>query len=299
MHEAGLDVGDVGGKWTTKARPTTTFHEDTPLVSDKDGWHKFGAIGDTHLCSKQERLAELADMYRIFAANGVKTVLHTGNYIDGESRFNRHELKVHGMDAQLQYLGEHYPEVSGITTFMVSGDDHEGWFAQREGVDIGFYAQKVLERGGRADLRDLGYMEAFVPLRHGVSGKEAMIHVCHPGGGSAYAVSYTMQKQIEAYEGGEKPAIALAGHYHKAEHLEMRNVHGFQTGCFQDQTTFMRKKKLIATIGGWLLWVRQNPETGAVEEVVSYFKSYFNQGYYVNNRWSLSGPVSLVPRLSL
>ena len=120
MHEAGLDVGEVGGKWTTKARPTTTFHEDTPLVSDKDGWHKFGAIGDTHLCSKQERLAELADMYRIFTANGVKTVLHTGNYIDGESRFNRHELKVHGMDAQLQYLGDHYPEGPGITTYMVS-----------------------------------------------------------------------------------------------------------------------------------------------------------------------------------
>jgi hypothetical protein len=75
-------------------------------------------------------------------------------------------------------------------------------------------------------------------------------------------------------------------------------VHGFQTGCFQDQTIFMRKKKLTAAIGGWVIFVRQNPETGAIEDVVSYWKSYFNRGYYVNQRWSLSGPVTKVPRIA-
>jgi hypothetical protein len=297
LQHQGAAVFEHEGVWSAGPGPAGIIYK--PFKTDKDGWFVFGAIGDTHLCSKLERLEELRDMYRIFAANGVTTVLHTGNYIDGESRFNRHELKVHGMDAQLEYMGDAYPEVPGITTYMVSGDDHEGWYAQREGVNIGFYMQQVMERGGRRDLKHLGYMESFVPLQHARSKKTAMIHVVHPGGGSAYAVSYTMQKQIEAYEGGEKPAIALAGHYHKAEHLETRNVHGFQTGCFQDQTTFMRNKKLVATIGGWIVFARQNPENGAVEEVASYFKGYYNSGYYVNNRWSLSGPVSLVPRMKL
>jgi hypothetical protein len=226
-------------------------------------------------------------------------VLHTGNYIDGEARFNKYELKVHGMDAQLAYMAEHYPRHEGMDTRLISGDDHEGWYGQREGVDIGRYMESVMRRAGRTDLTHLGYMEAFIPLVHGTTGKTSQIHVMHPGGGSAYATSYTVQKAVEAYEGGEKPAILLMGHYHKAEHLETRNVHCFQTGCFQDQTIFARKKRLVFTIGGWILMFRQNPETGAVEEVVSYFKQYFNTGYYTNNRWSLSGPVSQVPRLAL
>ena len=297
----GANLSKHGDRWSADREPATGGRFPEAQVSDKDGWHRFGALGDTHLCSKQERLEELHDMYRIFDANGIRSVFHTGNYIDGEARFNKHELKVHGMDAQLAYMADCYPRLKakGGRTFLVSGDDHEGWYGQREGVDIGFYMQTVMERAGRTDLVNLGYMESFVPLKHARTGKTAMLHVIHPGGGSAYAISYTMQKQIESYEGGEKPAIVLAGHYHKVDQLLSRNVYGFQTGCFQDQTTFMRKKKLAAAIGGWIIMARQNPETGAVEEVVSYFKQYFNRGYYVNNRWSLSGPVARVPRLVL
>lgn len=300
LRKAGKNLHTFGDRWSQSAEPETGgIYDGKPLVSDAAGWHVFGACGDSHLCSKQERLDALHDLYRVYDANGIKTVLHTGNYIDGEARFNKHELKVHGLDAQLSYMGENYPAIKGIRTLMVSGDDHEGWYAQREGVDIGRYMQSVMKRGGRTDIVNLGYMESFVPLKHKDSGKTSMVHVIHPGGGSAYAISYTSQKQIESYEGGEKPAIALIGHYHKAEHLEARNVHAFQTGCTQDQTVFMRKKKLVASIGGWIIMARQNPETGAIEEVVSYFKAYYNRGYYVNQRWSLSGPVTQVPRLKL
>jgi hypothetical protein len=298
LKQQGRRLHQFGDKWSEEQTPTGGTY-DHALTSDKDGWHIFGAMGDTHLCSKQERLEELHDLYRIYAANGIRTVFHAGNYIDGEAKFNKFELKVHGMDAQLAYLGEHYPSLPGGQTLMISGDDHEGWFNQSSGVDIGYYMQKVMERSGRTDIKNLGYMECFVPLRHAESGAETKLHVMHPGGGSAYATSYTVQKICESYEGGEKPAILLAGHYHKAEHLEIRNIHCFQTGCFQDQTIFARKKRLTFTIGGWIIMARQNPETGAVEEVVSYFKSYYNTKYYVNNRWSLSGPVTQVPRLVL
>lgn len=299
LKRAGRNLHTFGNSWSLERVQETGGIKDKPLVSDASGWHIIGAMGDTHMCSKQERLDALKDMYRIYAANGIKTVLHTGNYIDGECRFNKYELKVHGMDAQLAYMGEHYPQIPGIDTYMVSGDDHEGWYAQREGVNIGHYMYSVMRRGGRRDIHDLGYMECFIPLQHRKSGKTSMVHVIHPGGGSAYAISYTTQKQIESYEGGEKPAVALIGHYHKSEYLLSRNVHAFQTGCFQDQTVFMRKKKLIASVGGWIVMLRQNPETGAIEEVVSYFKSYYNRGYYQNQRWSLSGPVSQVPRVQL
>lgn len=287
-----------GDLWSLERKPIPGGVQVPTLKSDADGWYKIGVVSDTHLCSKQERLAELRDFYRILEANGVQTVLHSGNYIDGEASFNKHELIVHGMDAQLEYLGTHYPTYPGVTTYAVSGDDHEGWLAQREGVDIGRYAEDVMRRGGRADWKNLGYMEAFLPLEHAVSGKRSMYHVIHPGGGSSYAVSYTSQKLVEAYEGGSKPAIAQIGHFHKAEYLHTRNVHCVQAGCFLDQTIFARKKRLTFTIGGWILQFRQNEDTGAIEEFVTYFKSYYDRGYYTNNRWSLSGPVSHVPRLA-
>jgi DNA polymerase II small subunit/DNA polymerase delta subunit B len=58
---------------------------------------------------------------------------------------------------------------------------------------------------------------------------------------------------VEAMSGGEKPNIVAVGHYHKAEYLFYRNVHCFQTGCFQAQTPFMRGKNLAAMMGGWIV----------------------------------------------
>jgi hypothetical protein len=298
LQTHGHNVHNFGELWSLEKKPASGGAHVPVLTSDKEGWFKIGAVSDTHLCSKQERLDELKDFYRVMDGNGISTVLHSGNYIDGEAPFNKYELLVRGMDAQLEYAGEHYPQHKGIDTYLISGDDHEGWYCQREGVDIGRYAEDVMRRNGRTDWHNLGYMEAFIPLRHLLTGAQSMYHVIHPGGGSSYATSYTVQKLVEGYEGGEKPAIAQVGHYHKSGYLHTRNVHTIQPGCFQDQTIFARKKKLTFTIGGWILMFRQHPDTGAIEDFVSYFKPYFNRGYYVNNRWSLSGDITKVPRIA-
>jgi hypothetical protein len=41
-----------------------------------------------------------------------------------------------------------------------------------------------------------------------------------------------------------------------------RNVHVVQLGCFQDQSLFMRQKKLAAHIGGWIIRLHLEPRTG-------------------------------------
>lgn len=266
-----------------------------PLVSTRAGQHLIGWTSDNHLCSKQQRLDVLHDLYDKFADAGVTTVLNAGNYIDGEFRFNKHELLVHGMEAQVDYLVEHYPHRKGITTMAVSGDDHEGWYCQREGVNIGRFVEGKMRAAGREDWRDLGYMEAYVPLAHAVTKQTAQYLVMHPGGGSAYATSYTVQKIVESLEGGEKPAVLQAGHYHKMEFINVRNVWVVQSGCTQDQTTFMRKKRLYAAVGGGLLWLQQDPLSGAILGATAQMFQYFNRGFQ-NGRWSLSGPVQQVAR---
>jgi hypothetical protein len=263
--------------------------EPTVILSDKNNRFVFGASGDQHLCSKYARLDVLNDLYDRFARAGVQHVFNTGNWIDGEARFNTHDLLVHGFEAQLRYLAEHFPKRRGIQTHAVWGDDHEGWYGQRFGVDVGLRAEQMMRAAGRTDWHDLGFMEAHVVLRNANTGKEATMLVVHPGGGSAYATSYTMQKLVESLDGGEKPAILLAGHYHKLEILNARNVFTAQTGTTQDQTPFMRKKKLEAHVGGLLLRCEQDPETGAIIELNG-LQRYFVQGYY-NGRWSPSGDV--------
>lgn len=270
------------------------------LVSRKDNTFCFGAMGDLHGASKYCRWEVREDLMKRAEDMGAQCIYDTGNWIDGERNFNRYDLEVVGLAAQLEVLATRYPRVR-IPTFAVTGDDHEGWYHQSEGVDVGRYAQSVM-RDAKHDWTDLGYMEADILLRNANSGATAILRVCHPGGGSSYATSYRPQKIIESYEGGEKPAVLLLGHYHKLDCNNIRNVWAVQTGTSQDQTPFMRKKSLEAHVGGAIIELEQDPETGAIIMFKPELRRYFNRSYYVagglaNDRWSAKGgKVGMVPR---
>lgn len=267
----------------------------TEYQSRKDDTYVFGAVSDNHLGSRYERLDVLNDLYDKFAEAGVDRVYNAGNWIEGESRFNHHELLVHGMDAQLKYLARNYPHREGIVTYAVAGDDHEGWYSQREGIDIGAHAECIMRAEGRTDWVNLGYMEAHVRLQNANSGNECIMAVVHPGGGSSYAVSYSIQKIIESLDGGEKPAVGLYGHYHKLMAMNIRNVWALQTGCTKDQDSFMRKKRIEAHVGGTIVTLKQDRESGAITRFTPEMYRYFNRGFY-GPRFSHSGGVVLPDR---
>jgi len=205
-------------------------------------------------------------------------VFNAGNWIDGEVRFNKTELlTAPGMDNQLDYMIDKFPVRKGITTHFIAGDDHEGWYAQREGIEIGRYLESRARAAGRTDLHYLGYAECDVALRCG-SGS-AVARVVHPGGGSAYAVSYTDQKRVESYQGGEKPQLEIVGHYHKFNHGFPREVETIQCGCTCDQSLFMRKRRLQAMVGFVELRITQDA-TGMIQPVgVKWFR-FYDRGYY-------------------
>jgi hypothetical protein len=216
-------------------------------------------------------------MYDLFAEEGISTVYHAGNFVDGEARFNQQDIFVHGLDNQLRYFVDKYPRRDGITTHYIAGDDHEGWWVQREGIEVGERAQELARKAGRDDLVYLGYMEhdVVIPAEQG----ETTIRVVHPGGGTSYALSYQPQKIIESLSGGEKPEIMLIGHYHKADYMYYRNIHALQAGCFMDQSPFMRKKRLAAYVGGWMCEAHQAPD-GSITRFKNEFVSFFDRDYY-------------------
>lgn len=241
----------------------------------------YGAVADTHLGSKYARLDVLNALYDRFADNGITKVFHGGNWIDGEARFNKNDLYVHGIQDQLNYFIDNYPQRNGIENYILSGDDHEGWYVQREHINIGRLLESEAKQQGRNDLVDAGYMERDFELKQKKG--SSIIRLIHAGGGSAYAVSYTSQKYVESLQGGEKPQIILVGHYHKFEYGYPREVHVVQLGCVQDQTPFMRKKKLQAHLGGCIIRIKQT-DIGTIASVNVEWIPFYDKSFY-EKKW--------------
>lgn len=275
----------TGATWEFTSLPDNTF--------------RFGAFGDLHAASKYTRWDVREDLHERAHRFEAQAILDTGNWIDGEKSFNRYDLEVNGLDAQVRLLANRYPR-SKIPTYAVTGADHEGWYCKSEGIDVGRYTESIMRDAGHA-WTNLGYMEADIVLRNANSGATCILRVMHPGGGSSYALSYRPQKIIESFEGGEKPAVLLMGHYHKIDFGLVRNVWYVQTGSQQDQTPFMRQKSIEAHVGGFLIEMEQDPKTGAIIDFTPKARRYFNRAYYfkegrANDRWSGSGPIKPVPR---
>jgi predicted phosphodiesterase/biotin operon repressor len=239
--------------------------------------YPIGFITDTHLGSKYERMDALEALYDIYASYGIETVYHGGNILDGEARFNKYDIYVHGVEGQVRNVVEKYPQRKGIITKFITGDDHEGWYVQREHINIGDRIVEVAHQAGRNDLEHLGYMER--DIEYVQEQGSSTIRVIHAGGGSSYAVSYTSQKYVESLQGGEKPHIVLVGHFHKFDFSYLRGVYIIQGGTTQDQTPFLRKKRIEAHVGGVVLWVKQN-ELGIFTSVKVEFIPFMNKEFY-------------------
>ena len=254
---------------------------DEPFVIDNSKYkeHRFGVgfTGDNHLCSKYERIDVLNSLFDRFHASGVTDVYQCGNMIDGEARFNKFDIHKHGVEDQVAYFVEKWPQREGIKTHFVTGDDHEGWYVQREHVNIGQLIEDRAKAAGRHDLHHLGYMER--DIEYSQPGGSSRVRVIHAGGGSTYATSYTSQKYVESLQGGEKPAIVFVGHFHKLDYSYPREVHMIQVGCTEDQTPFMRKKRIQAHVGGGIAWLTQN-ELGIFTSVQVEFFTYFDKKFY-------------------
>jgi len=248
------------------------------VIPDRgDGWKVIGFAGDRHHGNKNERLDVERALYDIFEKEGISIVLDTGNMIDGECRFNKNDLIKFGMDNQIDYHIEVSPHKKGIATYFITGDDHEGWYAQREAINIGEHIEDRAKRAGREDLKYLSNVEHDIELKWG-SGF-SVLRMMHPGGGSSYAYSYTSQKTVESFQGGEKPHILMSGHYHKWDWCQPRGVNVIQTGTCEDQTTFMRKKKLEAHVGGGIVWFKQDSR-GTISRLRVEWIPFYDRSYY-------------------
>lgn len=207
---------------------------------------KFGIMGDTQFGSKYAQITYLHQYYDLCELEGITDVYHTGDVTDGLKMRTGHEYELYEIsaDEMRDDVIKNYPKREGITTHFITGN-HDASIYKHVGYDIG---QAIATF--RPDMNYLGRDCAVINLT-----PNCTLELRHPWDGTAYALSYKMQKMIEAMESDSKPSILAVGHYHKAEYLFYRNVHALQTGCFQGQTPFTRGKGISVHIGGWIVTV--------------------------------------------
>jgi len=237
------------------------------IKKDWDGERtiRIGLMGDNQSASKYTQITHLNDFYDRMQSEGIKDIYHTGDIDEGDQMRQGHQFEcyVQGADDHVEEIVKNYPMRKGITTHFITGN-HDHSILKRAGHDIGVSISKQ-----RSDMKYLGQSQASIYLT-----PNCKLDLNHPCDGTAYAISYKIQKMIEALSGGEKPSIMATGHYHKAEYIFYRNIHSIQTGCFQAQTSWMRGKGIAAMIGGWLVDISVTDEGEITKFTPTFFPYY-------------------------
>jgi predicted phosphodiesterase len=206
----------------------------------------FGVVSDTHLGSNFEKLDELHTFYSICKKMRIKNILHAGDIVAGQGIYRGQENEIHtfGATKQADYVIKKYPFIKGIKTYFITGNHCLAYWRQN-GVDIG---KLISEK--RKDMLYLGQYQGDVFL-NGIK-----IRLIHPDGAGAYAISYKLQKIAEQIPSGEKPQVLIAGHYHTSLYFFYRNMHLLQAGAFEGQNSYLLRKGINPSIGGWTVEVR-------------------------------------------
>jgi hypothetical protein len=224
-------LADVQGKVTVETR--------------KECRIRFALIGDTHIGSLYVHQRALKGFYAYAKEMQCERVFHAGDVLDGHRVYKGQEFELRdiGLEAQVARLAEIAP--SDVPTSFITGN-HDQSFKVAAGAPTGTMIEQA------TGWKFLGEEQARVEWQTPCGAYSLMM--LHPGGGSAYAISYKPQKITESLEGGTKPNMLAIGHHHKAEFIpSYRNVSVLQVGTFQKQTPFMARQGLAAHMGGWVI----------------------------------------------
>ena len=265
LKQQGVVVGE-------KPKVIARVKEERVVLENKEPEHhiipwdggaviRFGLMGDTQINSNYTQLTHLHKFYDVCAHYGIDRVFHTGDIDEGEQMRPGHQYECYtqGADAHVEEIVKNYPKRDGITTYFITGN-HDASLYKRAGMDIG---RTIADK--RPDMKYLGRDCAVVNLTDNCT-----LELRHPWDGTAYALSYKLQKMVEAMEADSKPTILAVGHYHKAEYFFYRNIHCFQTACFQGQTPFTRGKGISVHMGGWIVECLVD-SNGYLKEIVPHF----------------------------
>jgi hypothetical protein len=222
---------------------------------------KVALMADWHIGSKACKKRELQTFVNYAKDQGVEIFLGPGDLIDANNvyRGQEYELEVVGVDDQVDLLCNIVPDL-GQCFFITGNHEYTAYkkIGKNVGADIAFM---------RKDFTFLGAIEGRINI-NGI-----MFDLYHGAGKGAYAVSYKIQKRIEAYIPGDKPRILAVGHWHQSMEFTTRNVTSYHCGSFQGPTILSKQFCLPNVVGGWILDILA--EEGQVKTIDSKFVFFY------------------------
>lgn len=252
LEQDGFTIDKFDDKIVVRTMVTETINEVIHRDWSGARMFKFGVVSDPHLNSKYQQLTHLNSFYDLCVQEGITEVYNAGDIVEGtylHRAGHLYEIFNHSADDQVDYVIENYPRREGINTYFITGN-HDHTHLKNGGYDIGKTIGKE-----RDDMHYLGINEAKIQLT-----PNCRMDLVHPGDGSSYALSYALQKSIEAMPVDDIPQIYVVGHHHKAIYLHTRGIHALEAGTFQAQTSWMKGKRLAAHVGGWIITVHVDQE---------------------------------------
>lgn len=199
---------------------------------------KYMHITDTHIGHMMSDSQLVLDAQKLAADEGCEFIIHTGDVSEGMSNRAGHvyELTHIGYKAQLDACCELFRDCE-LPIYAIDGN-HDRWYIKACGAYI---VEEIAK-----NLDGFHYLGSdFATLNAG----GVNIGLWHGEDGNSYALSYRMQKIVEAMTAKQLPQILHAGHTHKWVTCRVRNIPTVSGGSILAQTNWMRGKRIEAHVG--------------------------------------------------
>jgi predicted MPP superfamily phosphohydrolase len=232
--------------------------EDTEII--------FGVASDLHFGSKECQITHLKEFAEICRKKGVKYMFVPGDVCAGYNVYPGQQFEVYALSAEEQEESVILNLPKGFEYYVIGGN-HDYSFIKRGG---GHNPMLSIE-AQRSDFHYIGFDDADVPILPGVDMK-----MLHPSGGVPYSYSYRLQKNVEQIAYSElakisrnvkdKPSIRflLSGHLHIQLQSLFGTILGMQCGCFEGQTSYLKRKGLYPTVGGYIVQADMRKRDGMI-----------------------------------
>jgi len=233
----------------------------------------FASISDLHFASRVHRQECLEDFMDIaYNDYKVREVMVAGDILAGIGMYpgQYNEIEDARFEGQVGIAVRDIPKKKGLRYHIIGGN-HDESFLKKTGADA---IRLIGER--RADVKSYGWYTALFDLYTKGRDNSIKIEMFHPDKAGAYALSYHIQNAIRDIPGGMKPQILLVGHEHCTLNLpDQRNLAGYLTGCFEDQTLYLKRKHKMPAIGGWIIEVGVTKD-GSLKSITSTWIKYYH-----------------------
>jgi predicted phosphodiesterase len=204
----------------------------------------FGALTDSHIGSKYTDESYIVSALEEFEKQNCSFFIHAGDVTEGMSGRDGHtyELTHIGYKAQKEASVRLFSKWKK-PAYYLSGN-HDLWYMNKAniGADI---VEDITQSIPNAVY--LGQHEGDLII-NGIT-----LKLWHGEDTGSYATSYRIQKLIESLNEKELPDALFCGHTHKQGYFFERNIQAVTLGSIQKQSAWMRRKRLPAHCGFYII----------------------------------------------